>query len=80
MDEPAVGAKRIARAWRSALPRTADAAGRGPLIQVQGETSKRAIEREASERASVFDGIQDVVHELRAAVDKAMNEYKGTKH
>ncbi len=35
-------------------------------IQVQGETSKRAIEREAADRASVFDSIQDVVHELLA--------------
>ncbi len=34
--------------------------------QVAGRTSEKAIEREAGDRASVFDGIQDVVHELLA--------------
>ncbi len=32
--------------------------------QVAGRTSEKAIEREAADRASVFDGIQDVLHEL----------------
>ncbi len=34
--------------------------------QVAGRASEKAIETQASDRASVFDGIQDAVHELLA--------------
>ncbi len=40
--------------------------------QVAGRASEKAIEAQATDRASVFDGIQDAVHELLAKLHDAL--------
>lgn len=43
-------------------------------IQVQGETSEKTIEIQASERASVFEGLEDTVQDLLTLLRSTMHD------